>query len=181
VTIIAVLDADVLYPMVLRDTLLRAAAAGCFRLHWSARILDEVIRNLIAMYGMEASKAEGLRHAMLTAFPEAEVQGRDAIESRMTNDPKDRHVAAAAVVAKASMIVTSNLRQFRTLPKGVVAVSPDEFLQHLADSQPGRLRQALEAQVRAYRRPRVSMDGLLERLAIVAPGFAARMAGRPPE
>ncbi len=42
VTTVAVLDADVLYPMVLRDTLLRAAAAGCFRMHWSARILDEV-------------------------------------------------------------------------------------------------------------------------------------------
>jgi hypothetical protein len=30
--LMAVLDADVLFPVILRDTLLRAAAAGCFRL-----------------------------------------------------------------------------------------------------------------------------------------------------
>jgi hypothetical protein len=35
-----VLDSCVLYPMYLRDTLLRAAEAGLYRVHWSQEILD---------------------------------------------------------------------------------------------------------------------------------------------
>jgi hypothetical protein len=178
VTTVAVLDADVLYPMVLRDTLLRAAAAGCFRMHWSERILDEVTRNLVETYGMEPAKAAALRQAMVTAFPDADVQGWEPLEAQMTNHLKDRHVAAAAVVADAAVIVTSNLRDFRSLPDGVAALSPDQFLQRLAEEAPEGLMAALEAQVRAYRRPPVTLVDLLERLAIVAPTFAAKMALR---
>ncbi len=177
-TTVAVLDADVLYPMVLRDTLLRAAAAGCFRMHWSERILDEVTRNLVETYGMEPAKAAALRQAMVTAFPDADVQGWEPLEAQMTNHLKDRHVAAAAVVADAAVIVTSNLRDFRSLPDGVAALSPDQFLQRLAEEAPEGLMAALEAQVRAYRRPPVTLVDLLERLAIVAPTFAAKMALR---
>ena len=42
-----VLDACVLIPATLRDTLLRAAEQGMYRLHWSNQILEEVRRNLI--------------------------------------------------------------------------------------------------------------------------------------
>lgn len=42
-----VLDANVLFPFTLRDTLLRAADAGYFQLYWSDEILDEAQRNLI--------------------------------------------------------------------------------------------------------------------------------------
>ncbi len=44
----AVLDASVLYPLPLRDTLLRIAETELYDAHWSQRILDEVVRNLIA-------------------------------------------------------------------------------------------------------------------------------------
>ena len=37
-----VLDANVLFPFSLRDTLLRAAAEGFFQLYWSDEILDEL-------------------------------------------------------------------------------------------------------------------------------------------
>jgi hypothetical protein len=40
-----VLDSCVLYPMYLRDTLLRAAEAGLYRVHWSQEILDGALRN----------------------------------------------------------------------------------------------------------------------------------------
>ena len=36
-----VLDANVLYPFSLRDTLLRAASEGLFQLYWSDQILEE--------------------------------------------------------------------------------------------------------------------------------------------
>lgn len=44
----AVLDASVLYPLPLRDTLLRVAEIELYDAYWSQRILDEVARNLIA-------------------------------------------------------------------------------------------------------------------------------------
>ena len=44
----AVLDASVLYPLPLRDTLLRIAETELYDAYWSARILDEVVRNLVA-------------------------------------------------------------------------------------------------------------------------------------
>ncbi len=43
-----VLDANVLYPFTLRDTLLRAAANDFFQVHWSEAILDETTGNLVA-------------------------------------------------------------------------------------------------------------------------------------
>jgi hypothetical protein len=46
----------------------------------------------------------------------------------MKNHPKDRHVAACAVAGEADLIVTSNVRDFKLLPEGIAAVTPDDFL-----------------------------------------------------
>lgn len=174
--IVAVLDADVLYPMVLRDCLLRAAAAGCFRLHWSGRILDEVMRNLTDTYGMEPTKTAALRGAMTGAFPEAEVIGWEPREAEMANHPKDRHVAAAAATIGAEIIVTSNIRDFKGLPRGMAAMTPDQFLVQLLATSPARMIAALREQSTAYRRPPVSMAELLDHLSAPAPRFAAAAA-----
>lgn len=170
---VAVLDADVLFPMVLRDTLLRVAAAGCFRAHWSKRILDEMTRNLVEEQRMNAASADGLAQAMADAFPEALIEGWEPLESAMRNHPKDRHVAAAAVSAKASVIVTSNLKDFKSLPAGIVAMSPDAFLLSMFEADPEAVLEALRKQVAAYRRPPVTLHSLLEWLARVVPRFAA--------
>lgn len=37
-----VYDANVLYPSMLRDVLIRVAGSGVFRARWTERILDEV-------------------------------------------------------------------------------------------------------------------------------------------
>lgn len=44
---IVVLDANVLFPFTLRDTLLRAAA-GFYQVRWTEQILDEATRNLVS-------------------------------------------------------------------------------------------------------------------------------------
>src|SRR5687767_9448716 len=115
-----VLDANVLYPFSLRDTLLRAAAEGLFQAYWSEQILDEVSRNLIQA-GMTKLQAERLRTAMEAAFPEARVTAHEHLIPAMNNDQKDRHVVAAAVKVGAQVIVTSNLKDFRNLPAGIEA------------------------------------------------------------
>ena len=57
-----VVDANVLFPLTLRDTVLRAAAAGFYQLRWSAEILDEMERNLVSTRTMAADKTARLRH-----------------------------------------------------------------------------------------------------------------------
>src|SRR6266852_2728301 len=96
-----ILDACVLYPMYLRDTLLRTAEAGLYRAQWSADILDEVSRNIVASGRATRERADHLLLVMRAAFPEAEVTGHHPLIGSMLNDPKDRHVTAAAVVCGA--------------------------------------------------------------------------------
>ena len=68
---IVLLDANALFPFSLRDTLLRAAAAGFYQVRWSSQILDEMTRNLVAKGTMPEDKANRLRAIMTREFPEA--------------------------------------------------------------------------------------------------------------
>ena len=167
----AVLDADVLYPLPLRDTLLSAAAEGCFQPVWSAKILDEATRNLIADGRADAAGAASLRHALDHHFADALVEGYDALIPNMPNHPKDRHVAACAVYARASLIVTSNGKDFVPLPDGVVAISPDDFLRLLMAEAPSQLEAALAAQAARLKKPQMAVADILALLRIVAPRF----------
>ncbi|MFQ4146321.1 PIN domain-containing protein [Chlorogloeopsis sp. ULAP02] len=98
------LDSCVLFPMPLCDTLLRAAEAGLYQVHFSQEILDGATRNLINKGRMTDAKA--------THFPEAMVEVSDRLIAAMINHPSDHHVVAAAVVAQAEVIVTFNFRHF---------------------------------------------------------------------
>lgn len=110
-----VLDACVLYPLPLRDTLLRCAEQDLYEVRWSRRILDEVVRNLVEDDRATPEQAAKLINAMQHAFEDAEIPAPAivSLESRMTNDSADRHVLAAAVASNdAKTIVTSNPRHF---------------------------------------------------------------------
>lgn len=169
---IVVLDANVLFPFTLRDTLLRAAAAGLYQVRWSARILDEMTRNLVSTGTMPEDRVNRLRAIMEREFPEAEVTGYEHLIDAMQNDPKDRHVVAAAVKAGAQVITTANLKDFLVLPDGVEAQSPDEFLCNLFDLDPIGFEELLREQAADLVKPPMSFDELLERLARVVPELA---------
>ncbi|HUX85498.1 MAG TPA: PIN domain-containing protein [Chloroflexota bacterium] len=127
----AVLDANVLMSAPIRDALLRAAEAALYRPVWSATILDEVRRNIIEHRRVDPAQAEYLIDRLKAAFPEAEIFDYESLGASLTNDPKDRHVLAAAVTARAHVIVTSNVRHFPDESLSVwriVAQSPDQFL-----------------------------------------------------
>lgn len=172
-----VLDANVLYPFSLRDTLLRAAADGFFQLYWSEEILDETTRNLVANGTITEEQAARLRSAMTGAFPESMVIGHDHLIDAMPNHDKDRHVAAAAVKAGAQVIVTSNLKDFRALPDGIEAQSPDEFLSNLFDLDPDGMVNLVREQAKALRNPPRAFEELLRGLAKSVPDFANSLAG----
>lgn len=170
-----VLDACVLIPAALRDTLLRAADAGLYRLHWSEDILTEVERNLIEHGMTSADDARYLIDTMRTYFEEAAVEGYQTIVSSMPNQSKDRHVLAAAVVVNAEVIVTSNLRDFpedALKPYGIEAQSPDEFLENLFDLDPDGMTRIIVEQARDLNSPQMTVDDVLRAIGQHAPRFA---------
>lgn len=166
---IVVVDANVLFPLTLRDTVLRAAAAGFYQLRWSAEILDEMERNLVAKGHINIEQGQKLRVAMEKAFPEAEVTDYASLVAGLQNDAKDRHVVAAAVKAGAQVIVTSNLKDFVPLPEGIEAQSPDDFLCNLFDLDPDAFVEMLREQAADLAEPPMSFDQLLARLERVVP------------
>jgi predicted nucleic acid-binding protein len=170
---IVLLDANVLFPFSLRDTLLRAAAARFYQVRWSSQILDETTRNLVCNGTMTEEKAKKLRAIMEREFPEAEVTGYQHLIAAMKNHEKDRHVAAAAVKAGAQVITTSNLKDFAELPEGIEAQSPDVFLCNLFDLDPETFVELLREQAADLISPPMTFDELLGRLARVVPDLIA--------
>jgi predicted nucleic acid-binding protein len=172
----AVLDANVLYPFSLRDTLLRLAELELYTPLWSDRILDEMTRNLVE-HRLTDAQAASINQAMRAAFEEAEVDAGEIerLGPAMTNEAKDRHVLAAAVAADSELVVTFNLDDFppeACEPVGVEAVHPDDFLLDLHDLAPEAVRAALEQQA-ADLHPPWSLEQLLNALTTAGvPRFA---------
>ncbi|MBV9678203.1 MAG: PIN domain-containing protein [Acidobacteriaceae bacterium] len=131
-TPVAILDACVLANFALCDTLLRFAEfPELYEPRWSEEIMAETVRTLEAKLGWPRSLTESLQKELRTHFAEAWVSGYEPLVSEMTNDPKDRHVAAVAVHCKAEAVVTFNLRHFRPehlLAWNISAIHPDDFL-----------------------------------------------------
>lgn len=132
----AVLDACVLVPMALCDVLLRLAEEpAMYRPLWSEPILEEMARALKTKLGRTVTETNHRRQQMNAAFPEAMVpvpaellRAVDCIP-----DEKDRHVLAAAILARANVIVTQNTKHFpaECLEKyGVLCQTADDFLIH---------------------------------------------------
>lgn len=129
----AVLDACVLVPTTLTDTLLRLAERDFYRPLWSDRIFDEVARAVGKIHPDIEEARIRLRLSMMdAAFEDARVTGWEPLSAGLDlPDPDDRHVLAAALAGRADSIVTFNLKDFpadRLLPHGLEARHPDEFL-----------------------------------------------------
>lgn len=112
----AVLDTCALVPGLQRDFLLQLAAEETYAPMWGSGILfelDYVLAGLDAKRG-RADSAERRRHLferMRHAFPGAEVHApKDRVYDYGLDDPDDEHVAHAAIVGKADVIVTDDLR-----------------------------------------------------------------------
>jgi predicted nucleic acid-binding protein len=136
----AVLDANVLYPFLIRDVLLSFADAGLYRPLWTDRINHEWSSNLIERFPEKEAQIKATIQVMNGAFPEALVrQHEDLIEALQLPDTDDRHVLAAAIHGGASVIVTENLKDFplTILERyGVDALTADEFVLHVLETGP---------------------------------------------
>lgn len=156
-------DACSLFSVLRRNLLLSLAEAEFFRVRWSARILDETERAIARSYaekGREdgAARASKSRVGMERAFEAAEVEGYEALIGGLPAlpDPGDGHVIAAAIKARADVIVTENLRHFPAsvlATFGMEAKTADAFLADTIDLDIGKAVPAIRLMRERLRRP----------------------------
>lgn len=137
----ALLDACVLHPAPVRDLLIETANVGIFRARWSDDIHEEWIRSVLANNRKATpDRLARTRALMDAAVPDCLVTNyRGLIPELHLPDPEDRHVLAAAIVGRADVIVTGNLRHFPPEvlgPFGLEAQHPDAFLMYQRDLAP---------------------------------------------
>lgn len=138
-------------------------------------------RNLIAKRPMSEAKAQQSIDVMRAHFSNALVAGYEGFIPLMTNDPKDRHVLAAAVASEAKIIVTSNLRHFPKAALGPFKIetqAPDDFLTRLFNLNAERMEHVIQEQARDLVSPPKTIPELLGALAQHAPGFVALIRAR---
>lgn len=128
----AILDANVLYPTLLRDVLMSLAVADLFHARWSATIHREWTRHLTHARPELGARLPALVERMNAAVPDSVVTGYEhLIASIELPDPDDRHVVAAAIVGHADAIVTFNTADFpeaALAPYNIETQHPDEFV-----------------------------------------------------
>jgi predicted nucleic acid-binding protein len=162
----AFLDASVLYPVSLRNLLMRLTPAGLYQARWSADVHKEWIRAVLRDHPhIPEARLHALRDAMNERAEECLVTGYETlIETLTLPDPNDRHVLAAAIVAGAEIIVTCNPRDFPDAslePFGIEAQHPDEFILRLLELAPDVVTDAVRDQQARLTNPPVAMAELL--------------------
>jgi len=171
-------DTCSIYGSVLTDLILRLAEGGAFRPLWSQHVLQELEENLAERIGQDAAaRRVGF---MRRAFPDAEVTGYELLIDTMANDPKDRHVLAAAVCGNAAVIVTFNLDDFPDSALSsfdIIAIHPDEFLLDQFDLYRSLVVEVFEDLADTYERPPMTVEQLLSSLAPMTPQFVAAVRG----
>ena len=166
----ALLDACVLFPIAVCDSLMSVAATGLFAPKWTLRIEGEWTRSLEKKYERAPGTFATRRDAMREAFPDWEVQAPawQALEGGLAlPDPDDRHVLAAAIAGHADCIVTANLKDFPAAalaPFGLEAIHPDQFLVAQLDLDQVAVLTAFKEQRRRLKKgeytPEVFAEGL---------------------
>ena len=155
--------------MPLCDTLLRLAEdPACYVPRWTDDIFRELRSTLMRMGYTEVQASRRIR-AMETAFEDAKATGYECLIGSMENDPKDRHVLAAAVCCGANAIITTNVRHFpraAVRPYDIEIVTPEDFLGHQFRLNPEVIVEKLVCQAAARG---VDLPSLLLRLRKSAP------------
>jgi predicted nucleic acid-binding protein len=165
---VVVLDACVLYPAPLRDLLMHLALVGLCRARWSDMIHEEWIRVLASRPDLTRSQLERTRKLMDAHAIDCVVSGFERLIPKLNlPDPDDRHVLAAAIHSKASLIVTFNVKDFpaTTLrPYKLAARHPDDFIIGLFERHPVGVLEAAANHRRSLKKPPRTVDEYLETL-----------------
>ncbi len=145
---------------------------------WSEEILDETYRTHTTKLGWDETIAGSFRDALRTHYPEALCTGYEHLIPAMTNQEKDRHVLAAAVKARASLILTFNLGDFRDAdlaPWGLKAKSPDDYLTALYEMDSAPIAKTLGGIAERRKAKGDTLEDVVLRLGQSLPRLAAHL------
>lgn len=162
------LDANVLYPALLRDVLLSLAHADLYSAKWSAHIRDEWMRSLLRDRPTMHLQVRAAAQAMEQAIPDCLVTGYEhLIPGLELPDPDDRHVLAAAIAGHADAIVTWNAKDFPQMVLsqfGIELQTPDEFVLNQVMLRGATSLSAIKSMRARWARPEVSAPALVDLL-----------------
>jgi predicted nucleic acid-binding protein len=162
----AILDANVLYPQLVRDTLLSLAVERLYHARWTTTIHAEWIRHLAEDRPDIATKLPQLAEQMNTSVPDCLVTNYEKlITSIDLPDPDDRHVVAAAIAGHADAIVTFNTKDFPAdvlQPYGIEVQHPDEFVMNQLQLQKIPALSAIKKMRARWTNPSRSAQELIE-------------------
>ena len=163
----ALFDACVLYPAPLRDLLVSVAQTGLFRARWTDEIHDEWIRNVLNdRKDLKPDQLKRTRELLNQAVPDCLISGHQALIPALTlPDESDRHVLAAAIVGRATVIVTYNLKDFpdeALKPYGIHAEHPDQFFSNQFDLDPPKVASQVRALRARLKNPPQTVEQLLD-------------------
>ena len=142
---------------------------------WSGEVLAEVHRTHTERLGWPSDLAASFQAEIRRAFPDAEVSGYEALVPQMTNDPKDRHVLAAAIRGDCPLILTFNRKHLPALslsPWGVKTSHPQDYLIVLYEMEP-KVLVAVLGEIAGQRQ--IEIEDVLIRLGKVPPSFSQRI------
>ncbi|MFM7180764.1 MAG: PIN domain-containing protein [Verrucomicrobiales bacterium] len=163
---IVILDACTLYPAALRDVLMRLSLHGMIRARWTRAIHNEWIEAVLRdRPDLSSERLQRTRELMDLHAEGCLVTGYEKrIKNLRLPDRDDRHVLAAAIEAKANMILTWNLRDFPNAEltiHGLSAITPDDLLAALLESHRDKLIAILrEARLSLKQPPRTATEYL---------------------
>jgi predicted nucleic acid-binding protein len=167
--IVALFDACVFYAAPVRDLLMQLALTDLFRAKWSASIHDEWMAAVARRRpDIPAERLEHTRALMDSHVRDCLVTGFEyLIPVLELPDPDDRHVLAAAIHGRASVIVTYNLSDFpiQTLSRfDIEAQHPDVFVSCLMELSPAKVVAAARTVRERLRNPQISPQQYLDNL-----------------
>src|SRR5690606_35066432 len=163
----AVLDTNIIFPIVIRDLLFWFAHYELYTPKWSDHIFDEW-KNVMLRRGVAEEETKRRIQKANLAFPDALVINYGPlIDQLQLPDPKDRHVLAAAIKTNADIIVTNNLKDF---PEdylnsfGLKAKKADDFLTDIIDLNPDQAKAAFHEMVLNRQNPTMNEFEVLDSL-----------------
>jgi hypothetical protein len=159
-TFTAFFDANVFFGPRLRSLIMELALTGLFRARWSEAVHAEWIAAVVRKRAkLTAADLERTRRDMDQAVPDCLVGGYEHLMPVLSlPDEKDKHVLAAAIIARANVIVTFNEKHFpesSLAPYGLHTRHPDEFLLDIESISPGQFIEAVAHDWNHYKAPHV--------------------------
>jgi predicted nucleic acid-binding protein len=163
----ALLDANVLHPMVLCDLLIRLALSGFYRPLWSDEILHEVVRSIHGRRpDLSLELLQKRVEKMKRVLPDATVSGYERLLPDLAMLGSDAHVLAAAAEGGANVIVTFNTTDF-------AAAIRSRYVDSIAPVHPPRAHQPARNASTCCAASAVTMRSMMSAHVVSAALFSA--------